>query len=31
MLEDKSGKIWIGTRNIGLYRFDGKTFSGFSK
>lgn len=31
MLEDKSGHIWIGTRNCGLYRYDGKTFKVFSE
>jgi ligand-binding sensor domain-containing protein len=27
MLEDKEGHIWIGTRNTGLYRFDGTGFT----
>lgn len=31
ILEDKSGNIWFGTRNIGLCRYDGKTFSSFSE
>lgn len=31
LLEDMSGNIWIGTRNTGLYRFDGKTFTRFSE
>ena len=29
--EDKSGNIWVGTNNTGLYRFDGKTFTDFSE
>lgn len=29
MLEDKNGNIWIGTRNCGLYRYNGQTFSAF--
>jgi len=31
MVQDKAGNIWIGTRNIGLYRYDGKVFTGFSE
>lgn len=31
MLEDKNGNIWIGSRNCGLYRFDGQTFETFSE
>ena len=31
MLADNRGNIWIGTRNCGLYRFDGKTFTAFSQ
>ncbi len=31
MLEDKKGNIWIGTRNTGLYKFDGKSFLKFSE
>jgi ligand-binding sensor domain-containing protein len=31
MLEDQNGDIWIGTRNCGLYRYDGKTFTSFSE
>lgn len=31
MLEDKAGDIWIGTRNCGLYQYDGKNFISFSE
>ena len=31
MVEDRTGNIWFGTRNMGLYRFDGKAFKSFSK
>ena len=31
MLEDKAGNIWIGTRNCGLYRYNGHTFEVFSE
>lgn len=31
MVEDKAGHIWVGTRNNGLYRFDGTTFTAFSE
>ena len=31
ILEDKAGNIWVGTRNTGLCRFDGKTFTSFSE
>lgn len=30
-LEDRSGNIWIGTRNTGLYRYDGSSFTSFSE
>jgi ligand-binding sensor domain-containing protein len=30
ILEDQSGDLWIGTRNTGLYRYDGETFTKFS-
>jgi ligand-binding sensor domain-containing protein len=29
VLEDRSGNLWVGTRNTGLCRFDGKTFTSF--
>ena len=31
MLEDKNGTIWIGTRNCGLYSYNGQKFETFSK
>lgn len=31
MLQDKNGNIWIGTRNCGLYRYNGQTFETFSE
>lgn len=31
MLEDSSGNIWFGTRNCGLYRYDGQNFKIFSE
>lgn len=31
MLQDRNGNIWIGTRNTGLYKFDGKAFTNFSE
>jgi ligand-binding sensor domain-containing protein len=31
MLEDVAGNIWFGTRNTGLYRYDGKGFTNFSE
>lgn len=31
LLEDKGGTIWVGTRNTGLCRFDGKAFTSFSE
>lgn len=30
MLEDKQGNLWLGIREYGLSRFDGKTFVTFS-
>jgi ligand-binding sensor domain-containing protein len=31
ILEDTSGNLWVGTRENGLYLFDGKTFITYSK
>ena len=31
ILEDNSGNFWVGTRETGLYLYDGKTFTKFSK
>ena len=31
ILEDKTGKLWMGTRETGLYLFDGKTFINYSE
>ncbi|HLO82367.1 MAG TPA: two-component regulator propeller domain-containing protein [Chitinophagaceae bacterium] len=31
LAEDKAGNIWIGTRNCGLYRYNGQTFETFSE
>lgn len=31
LTEDKVGNIWIGTRNCGLYRYDGQIFTAFSE
>ena len=31
MLEDREGYIWLGTRNTGLYRYDGKALTPFSE
>jgi ligand-binding sensor domain-containing protein len=30
-IEDKDGNLWFGTTGEGLYRFDGKTFTQFTK
>jgi ligand-binding sensor domain-containing protein len=30
-LMDKDGNLWFGTRNNGLYRYDGKSFASFSE
>ncbi|HYV90863.1 MAG TPA: two-component regulator propeller domain-containing protein [Chitinophagales bacterium] len=31
IVEDRAGNIWFGTRNNGLYRYDGKIFTSFSE
>ncbi|MDI9882386.1 ligand-binding sensor domain-containing protein [Flectobacillus longus] len=31
ILESKNGTIWVGTRNCGLYRYNGQTFETFSE
>ena len=31
ILEDKTGNFWIGTRETGLYLYDGKSFTKYSK
>lgn len=31
MLEDKAGNIWVGTRNFGIDRYDGRTITNFGK
>lgn len=31
VLEDKDGNIWFGTRNNGLYMYDGRTFTCYSE
>jgi ligand-binding sensor domain-containing protein len=31
ILEDMAGNIWVGTRNTGLCKFDGETFTRFSE
>jgi ligand-binding sensor domain-containing protein len=31
VLEDNSGNFWVGTRETGLYLYDGKTFTKFSE
>jgi ligand-binding sensor domain-containing protein len=31
MLEDSAGDMWFGTRNTGLYRYDGKMLANFSE
>ncbi|MFC5272394.1 ligand-binding sensor domain-containing protein [Adhaeribacter terreus] len=31
LVEDKAGNLWVGTRGMGLCRFDGKKFTSFSE
>ncbi len=31
IFEDKSGNIWIGARNVSLYKYDGRTITDFSE
>jgi len=31
MAQDKTGNIWLGTRNTGLWRYDGKEFTKYSE
>lgn len=31
IFEDKSGNIWIGARNVSLYRYDGHSFTDFTE
>lgn len=31
ILEDKEGNLWVGTRNTGLFKYDGQTFKSFSE
>ncbi len=31
IVEDRTGNLWVGTRNTGLCRYDGKTFTNFSE
>jgi hypothetical protein len=31
IFEDRKGGIWFGTRNVGLYRYDGTSFASFSE
>jgi ligand-binding sensor domain-containing protein len=31
MLQDRNGNMWFGTRNTGLYKFDGKIFTNYSE
>jgi ligand-binding sensor domain-containing protein len=31
IVEDSSGYLWVGTRSMGLYRYDGKSFTSFAE
>lgn len=31
ILEDRTGNLWVGTRETGLYRYNGKTFTNFTE
>ena len=31
ILEDRAGNLWVGTRETGLYRYNGKTFTNFTE
>ena len=30
VVEDNEGNVWVGTKEFGLYRYDGKTFTEFT-
>gem|GEM_PF-7039568 len=31
LLEDSTGNLWLGTRKMGLYRYDGESFTSFAE
>jgi ligand-binding sensor domain-containing protein len=31
IFEDRSGNIWIGSRNVGIYKYDGRTITDFTE